>query len=346
MSCASRRHDTEHAPVRFRTISAVLAPSQYSLPVFTQTIPPPDITPWIKGNCGIEGVHHFEGPARGPHVVITALMHGNEYAGAYALNALLSQKIRPERGKLSLIFLNLKAFEQFDPQHPTRSRFVDEDMNRLWCPDLLRSGHQSYEINRIRAVAPLITEADRVLDLHSMFWDGPPLLLTGQKQKNINHSRAVASALTSPPWVIQDAPCQSGLRLIDHPHFLSDNTQATACLFETGQHWSTASQELACRAAALFPQICGIISSDQRATPVAANIKAPVAAVTHAVHARTDKFIFIKPFRNCDLIRRQGTLLALDGGEEIRTPYDNCLLVIPNLRPVKNHIALRLARAC
>ena len=37
-------------------------------------------------------------------------------------------------------------------------------------------------------------------------------------------------------------------------------------------------------------------------------------------------------------------LIALDGETEIRTPYDNCLLVMPSLRPSRGHTAVRLAR--
>ena len=37
-------------------------------------------------------------------------------------------------------------------------------------------------------------------------------------------------------------------------------------------------------------------------------------------------------------------LIALDGTTEIRTPHDDCLLVMPSLRPSRGHTAVRLAR--
>jgi succinylglutamate desuccinylase len=57
---------------------------------------------------------------------VVALTHGNEIAGAVALDRLLRAGIRPCAGRLSLVFANLDAFARFDPQDPTASRFVDE----------------------------------------------------------------------------------------------------------------------------------------------------------------------------------------------------------------------------
>ena len=37
-------------------------------------------------------------------------------------------------------------------------------------------------------------------------------------------------------------------------------------------------------------------------------------------------------------------LIAVDGVTEIRTPHDDCLMVMPCLRPGKGHTAVRLAR--
>ncbi|KXV61944.1 peptidase M14, partial [Acetobacter senegalensis] len=61
-------------------------------------MPPPDLSRWTAGNCGIAGVHHFEATLPGPHVALTALMHGNEYSGAHVLADLLTRNIRPHRG--------------------------------------------------------------------------------------------------------------------------------------------------------------------------------------------------------------------------------------------------------
>jgi hypothetical protein len=66
--------------------------------------------------------------------------------------------------------------------------------------------------------------------------------------------------------------------------------------------------------------------------------------VTQTVVAMTRSFTFTAPFRGGDVIPRAGTLIARDGGVEIRTPHDDCLLVMPSPRVMRGHTAVRLAR--
>ena len=68
------------------------------------------------------------------------------------------------------------------------------------------------------------------------------------------------------------------------------------------------------------------------------------AEVTLAVTAATAGFTFVQPYRGGDIIPQRNTLIALDGASEIRTPHDDCLLVMPSLRPSRGHTAVRLAR--
>ena len=63
-----------------------------------------------------------------------------------------------------------------------------------------------------------------------------------------------------------------------------------------------------------------------------------------AVTAVTAHFAFVQTFHGGDIIPRRNTLIAMDGDTEIRTPHDECLLVMPSLRPSRGHTAVRLAR--
>ncbi len=76
---------------------------------------PPDITPYRAGNLGIDYITCFESGQPGPHVMISALVHGNEICGAIALDFLFRSGLRPRRGRLSLGFMNVAAFQAFDP---------------------------------------------------------------------------------------------------------------------------------------------------------------------------------------------------------------------------------------
>jgi hypothetical protein len=79
-----------------------------------------------------------------------------------------------------------------------------------------------------------------------------------------------------------------------------------------------------------------------RPPPGAASAK--FAEVTHVVTAKTNRFVFTRPYRGGDVIRKGGTVIAHDGDAEIRTPYDDCLLIMPSHRPSHGHTAIRLAK--
>ena len=122
-------------------------------------LPKPDISSERAGNTGAEGVWHFDSGAAGRHVMVTALIHGDEICGAWALKTLLAAGVRPRRGKLTLAFCNLAAFDRFDPQSKPVSRFVDEDMNRIWSADKL-AANDTQERRRANVLLPWVQQAD------------------------------------------------------------------------------------------------------------------------------------------------------------------------------------------
>lgn len=310
------------------------------LPRFEVRLAVPDLSDWLPGNCGVAGFLHFESQRPGPHVVITALMHGNEIAGAIALDALLRSRIRPLRGRLTLGFLNLAAFERFDPAHPTASRFVEEDMNRLWDRDVLASSRESLELGRARAVQPIIDSADILLDLHSMLWPSDPLILSGPTQKG----RRLARSIGVPALVVADHGHSSGPRLIDYAGFADERDPRIACLVEAGPHWEEATVRTARIAVATLLRQTGLSEVEPEPADDLPIPHGRCAEVTHAVTAATSSFSFVRPFRGGEVIARQGTLIAHDGTVPLYTPYDDCLLVMPSLRPTRGHTAMRLAR--
>lgn len=340
MSCASKRKRGGKSTYRFHTLPEVLPPPPPPVPHAAPQDPLPDLTPWVQGNCGVRGVHHFESDRPGPHVAITALMHGNEYAGAHALTRLLATPLRPLHGRLSLIFLNLEAYAAFDPRHPSQFRFIEEDMNRLWMPELIRSTHTSLEMRRVREILPVIDTVDVLLDLHSMMWPSATLLLTSMAERNLLLARTLACGHPTPPQVVLDHGHPTGPRLIDYERFSTPAGTARACLLEAGQHWTRSAAEHSLHTARIFLAQQGILPP----LPPVPPHSCVSAVVTDCVEARTAGFAFLRPFVGGEIIAQAGTMIAIDGMDEIRTPYDNCMLVIPNLRPRRGHTAVRLAR--
>ena len=330
-------HDTDRAGERPAERPAERVPDRAGLaplPDFPVRLTAPDLAPWREGNIGIPGVWRFAAGSPGPHVVISAVIHGNEIAGALALSEMLRAGPSPRRGVLTLIFANLDAFDRFDPANPTASRFAEEDMNRLWEPAVLDGPRQSLELNRARILRPLIEQADVLLDLHSMLWPSDPLILCGPTEKG----RRLALELGSPGLVVADHGHASGRRLIDYDPFVDPDDPRTAILVEAGQHWESATVD------AMLETVRGVLAATGLGPKLPTANGARCAEVTMAVTVSSGGFAFTRPFRGGDIIRQRNTLIALDGTLEIRTPHDDCLLVMPSLRPSRGHTAVRLAK--
>jgi hypothetical protein len=309
--------------------------TQQPLPQFEVRLAAPDISPWLGGNTGVAGFTSFDSGTPGPHVMLMALTHGNEIAGAIVLDRMLRAGVRPPRGRLTLGFVNLAAFARFDAKHPTLSRFVDEDINRIWDRQLLDGGRRSVELDRARAIRPLLDGVDVLLDLHSMLWPSAPLLLSGSSEKG----RRLAFGIGVPPLIVADHGHASGRRIIDYDRFVDPDSAAAAVLVEGGQHWhpGTVDTTQAC--------VDGLLRHLDVLPPARAEPALPrFAEVTEVVTAATGGFAFVRPFAGGEVIAKRNTLLAMDGAAEIRTPYDDCLLVMPSLRPSRGHTAVRLAR--
>lgn len=302
----------------------------------------PDLSAWVAGNTGIPHVTSLVAEEPGPHAVVNALMHGNELCGAHALDTLLRAGVRPRRGRLTFAFCNMAAFGKFDPAAPALSRFVDEDMNRVWSPSLLEGARQSVELRRARELRPLFDTADLLLDLHSMQHESPPLTLCGRTARG----RALARSLGEPGWVVADAGHLAGPRLIDYGRFSDPDGRATAILVECGQHWNPRSAEFALRVTARFLANTGTVAAADLA-PWLPDVPATaprVVEVTEAVTVASDRFRFTDDFRGMEIIPRAGTIIANDGDHTVRTAYDDCILIMPSKRLYRGQTAVRLGR--
>jgi predicted deacylase len=306
---------------------------QPPLPLFEVRLDPPNLDAWREGNIGIPGFTTIGSKAAGPHVVLLALTHGNEYSGAIVLDRLLRDGFRPLRGTLTIGFVNLAAFDRFDPQQPTVSRFIDEDINRLWDQAVLDGPRRSAELDRARQIRPVIESADVLLDLHSMLWPSDPLTLCGVTEKG----RQLAAGIAAPMLVVADHGHANGRRIIDYPRFVDPDNPAVANLVEAGQHWEPATVEMAQASVTGALRYTGMLNLDKLPQPPR------IATVTDVVTAQTANFAFLQPYRGGEVIRARNTLIALDGNNEVRTPYDDCLLIMPSLRPSRGHMAVRLA---
>jgi hypothetical protein len=76
----------------------------------------------------------------------------------------------------------------------------------------------------------------------------------------------------------------------------------------------------------------------------AAAPKQRVIEVTQAVTITGDRFEFAGPFMGLEVLGKKGSLIGHDGDQEVLTPYDNCVLIMPSRRLVRGQTAVRLGR--
>jgi predicted deacylase len=304
-------------------------------------IDPPDLSPYRAGNTGIDYVWSFAGAAVGPHVILNALTHGNEVCGAIALDRLLRTQLRPVRGRLTFSFANIAAYETFDRADPGASRCLDEDFNRVWDAEVLDGPRNSRELQRARSLRGVIDTADFLLDIHSMTVRSDPLMLTGMAEKHLAFARRVGV----PAILVRDEGHAGGARLRDYQRFSDPSTPPVALLVECGQHWLKTSAEVALETAWRFLAAMGILSA-QDAAPWLARPRQPQRSVlvTDRIVADTDEFSFAERFSGLEVVPRGGTIIARDGARDIRTPYDDCVLIMPTQRSIRGQTAVRLGR--
>ena len=314
--------------------------NQPPAPPFEVRIPVPDIAPWLEGNTGIRGFTTREAATPGPHVALLALTHGNEISGGIVLDRVLRAGVKPTRGRLTFGFVNLEAFQRFDPRQPTASRFVDEDINRVWDTEVLDGPRHSIELDRAREIRPLVDTVDVLLDLHSMLWPSDPLTLCGETEKG----KQLALGIGVPALVVADRGHAGGKRIVDYDRFASPDTPFAGNLIEAGQHWEPATVDIVQEAVTALLHQLDMAPNCALLPPPLPRRPPRFARVTRVVTATTANFSFVQAYRGGDVIAKRNTVIALDGTTEIRTPHNDCLLVMPSLRPSRGHTAVRLAR--
>ena len=235
-----------------------------------------------------------------------------------------------------------RRYGGFDRNEPFASRCIDEDFNRLWTAELLDSARQSVELDRARELRPVYDAAEFLLDLHSMTDACPPLALCGRHRKGLE----LARALGVPAHIVIDPGHAAGKRLRDYAFFDVPADPRNALLVECGQHWERAAPGVAKQATLRFLRHFDLVDPafvdahlDPRPLPRQRAIE-----VTDAITIRTDAFRFVAPVAGLSVIRKRGTLLARDGEQDVLTPYDDCVLIMPTRRPKRGETAVRLGR--
>jgi succinylglutamate desuccinylase len=312
--------------------------------IYAVELTPPDLSGYAAGNTGVPYIWTFDSGQPGPHVALSAIVHGNEPCGAIALDWLMTMEARPLSGKLSLAFVNIAAYEAFDPEEPDATRWVEEDFNRLWGPGVLDDPDRKVtpEVERARQIRPWLSTVDLLLDIHSMQHKTEALIIAGPSGKG----RVLGREIGRPGIVVTDKGHAEGARMRDFGDFSDQASPRNAALVECGQHWEAESAEIAKDCVTGFLRTAGIMDPEFGAERMATRPEAPPQRfyeVTGPVTIQTGNFTFAENWRGFEHLA-QGTLIGHDGETPIHAPHDPTVLIMPSRRLWPGKTAVRLAR--
>jgi predicted deacylase len=296
---------------------------------------PRDLSPYRRGNTGIDYVHRFESGRPGPHVMVNALTHGNEFCGMVAATHLLDSGVRPLIGTLTVSFANVAAYESFDPARPLDSRQLVHNLNRIWSSAWLDGEEDSPELRRARELRPAVAAADHILDIHSTSTDVQPFWVYPQFERN----GAAALAIGRPAvHLVMPQGLGSGTPLVQHGRHGSADFHGVALVAECGGHFRRESGEFATNVALDFLAHFGLI--ERALQPDAPQQR---FELLQAWVIKTPDFRFPKPLLGFETFA-QGELIAIDGDRELRAPCDGCTILMPTRKPVPGREGVYLAR--
>lgn len=296
---------------------------------------PRDLAAYRAGNTGIDWVHRFDSGRPGPHVLVNALTHGNEFCGMVAACHLLDHGIRPRIGTLTVSFANVAAYQSFDPADPLASRQLVHNLNRIWGVEHLAGPDDSPELRRARELVPVVAAADHVLDIHSTSSDVQPFWVYPQRAANA----AAALAIGRPAvHLVMPQGLGSGTPLIQHGRLAHPAYPGVALVAECGGHFRQASADLAVQVALDFLAHFGLVEPREPQRRPQQRYELVRTCVV-----RTPDWRFARPVVGFETFDG-GELIATDGADEIRAPEGGCTILMPTRNPVPGREGVYLAR--
>ncbi|AMG36011.1 MULTISPECIES: succinylglutamate desuccinylase/aspartoacylase domain-containing protein [Achromobacter] len=297
---------------------------------------PRDLSAYRQGNTGIDYVHRFESGKPGPHVLVNALTHGNEICGMVAATHLLDTGVRPKIGTLTVSFANMEAYNAFDIDNPYENRQLVHNLNRIWSPEWLDGSEQSPELRRARELRPVLDAADYVLDIHSTRAPVQPFWVYPEMDRNTALAAAVGAPVVQLVMPAGRFPGTGVLNYGRHGDPASDS--GGALVVECGQHFAQSAALLATDVTLRFLAHLGLIDAPANSAPAA---PAQPFRLLEVHMVKSEDFTFTRPLLGFEVFNK-GELIAINAGEEIRSPCDNCTIFMPTRMPIVGREAVYL----
>jgi predicted deacylase len=298
---------------------------------------PRDLRPYRAGNTGVDYGHRFESGRPGPHVLVNALTHGNEFCGMVAATHLLDTGVRPKAGTLTVSFANVAAYESFRQDDPFASRMLEHNLNRIWSAQWLDGKQDSPELRRARELRPVVAAADHILDIHSTAQPVEPFWVYPGFSRNAKAARAVGVPAIH---LVMPQGMSTGTPLIEHGRHGRPDHDGVAMVVECGQHFLRASADLAVEVTLRFLAHFGLIDANPAwaAPPPARRYELLDTPVI-----KTESMRFARPLIGMETFAA-GELIATDGPDEIRSPCEGCTIFMPARSPIPGRELVYLTR--
>jgi predicted deacylase len=277
-------------------------------------------------------IGRFVGDTNGPTLIAFGSLHGNEAAGALALErvaARLAELDSSLRGRVYLLAGNTRALQR-------SVRFIDSDLNRHWTPaniernsgemrgGLSEDNEQAELLVLLREILSTARDEVYALDLHSTSAEGSPFATVGDTLRNRRFARRF------PITILLGIEEQLEGTLLEH----LNNLGAVTLGFEGGQHFAERTVETheALTWAALYNS--GILGKrDGDGLEKWNGVLKRAAGKSRIVEVRyrhaitpSDKFSMHPGYYNFDPIRRS-EVLADDQAGEVRSPESGLILM-------------------
>jgi predicted deacylase len=283
---------------------------------------PRDLSAYRDGNTGVPYVHRFDSGRPGPHVLINALTHGNEFCGMVAATQLLDGGVRPKIGTLTVSFANVEAYESFNTDEPFKSRLLVHNLNRIWSAQWLDGAEQSPELRRAREMRPVVAAADHILDIHSTAQPVEPFWVYPGYERNAKAATAIGVPNIH---LVMPSGMKTGTPLIEHGLHGTAAHSGVSLVVECGQHFRRASAELAAEVTMRFLAHFGLVDADPAWAPPLPQQRYELLS-TPVI--KTGNVKFARPVVGLETFDK-GELIVTDGEEEVRAPVDGCTIFMP-----------------
>ncbi len=259
----------------------------------------------------------FTGDRPGPCLLVFGRIHGNEPSGTLAQEAVID---RIKRGALTLssgtvIFVpvcNPRAME-------IDRRFVDIDLNRNFR---LVDPPKAYEHQLVHELAPLIRQADHVLDIHSTASETEPFLFVDVWDTETDR---FATALDVPNIVTGWAEVYD--ETSDDADTMSMVTALgkTGVVLETGQHGDPNGPEVAERAILNALSFLGLTGPEAR--PAEQGVYPRMFRMERLERKPHDGATFERPLQNFSPVQKDELIARWPGADPLRAPFDGFVLL-------------------